>query len=102
MGPPNAPPYGMPPEVRLRLAEPIVPFLSNLFIALRLLSRKNSNTSPLNLFVPLLVAVRTTPPTAPYSAEDWLRLTLNSRIADCGTSRCCWPELFDMFMPPST
>ena len=72
-------------------------------IALRLVSRKYSSTSPLNRLVPLLVTVLTRPATLPpCSADACATFTRNSRTASCGISACCWPELVDQFDAPST
>ena len=37
----------------------------------------------------------------PCSAEACATLTRNSRMASCGISACCWPELVDQFDAPS-
>ena len=73
--------------------------LSTLFIALL---RRNSEASPLKVFVPLLVTTLMTPPARPpYSAGAWLVNTLNSWIAACGKSCRGSPAFVDMFIVPS-
>ncbi len=53
--------------------------------------------------MPLLVAIDTAPPAVqPYSAGDWLSITLNSWIADCGKSCRGSPVFPSLFQTPST
>src|SRR5258705_3742954 len=103
IGPPSAPPHWLRLYFGFSLVPASTPACANLSRRFIAWLRKNSNASPVNMLVPLLVTIDTVPPgRQPYCAGCCDVWTANSRTPACGMSLRGYAVFAVTFGTPST